>query len=101
MQLVSIICTCYNHSSFVIEALESVFNQSYKNIEIIIIDDASSDNSVYLIENWLLDKPNILFLKNEENKGITTSFNKASKYAKGEFLIDFATDDILDWLSSM
>lgn len=96
MQLVSIICTCYNHSRFVIEALESVFNQSYKNIEIIIIDDASSDNSVNLIENWLLDKPNILFLKNEENKGITTSFNKASKHAKGEFLIDLATDDVLN-----
>lgn len=93
--LVTVICLCYNHEKFVTEALESVINQSYKNIEIIIIDDASSDNSVKIIENWLQKFPQIQFIKNESNLGNTKSFNKASKYAQGDYLIDFATDDIL------
>ena len=44
--LVSVICLCYNHRRFVREAVESVLNQSYKNIQVIVADDASTDNSV-------------------------------------------------------
>lgn len=95
MQLVSVICTCFNHENHVITALESVWHQSYTPIEIIIIDDASTDNSVMLIENWIADKPSIKFLKNKTNLGITKSFNSAAAIANGAFLMDFATDDIL------
>lgn len=95
MQLVSIICTCFNHEKHVIATLESVWSQSHNNIEIIIIDDASTDNSVALIDDWIKNKPTIQFLKNSFNLGITKSFNKAAKLATGEFLFDLATDDIL------
>ena len=49
--LVSILCGCYNQSKFILESLVSINNQTYKNYEIIIWDDASTDNSVNIIEN--------------------------------------------------
>jgi glycosyltransferase involved in cell wall biosynthesis len=93
--LVSIICLCYNHELFVIEALESVIVQSYKNIELIIVNDCSTDNSKKIIENWLKNHPEVLFLSNDNNIGNTKSFNKALKLARGEFIIDLASDDVL------
>ena len=95
LPLVSIICHCYNHASFVEECLDSVLNQSYKNIELIIVDDNSSDNSVAVIESLIKKKPKIQFIKNSKNLGITKSFNKTVGLTKGEFLIDLATDDVL------
>ena len=94
-KLVTVICLCYNHESFVIEALESVINQSYKNIELIIVDDYSTDNSKGTIENWLKRHPSTLFLSNSSNIGNTKSFNQALKLANGEFIIDLAADDVL------
>ena len=93
--LVSVICLSYNHASYVVEALESVLNQSYPNIELIIADDCSSDSSKKVIENWLTKHPNILFIPNEVNLGNTKTFNNAAKHAKGTYFIDLAADDIL------
>ena len=93
--LVSVICLCYKHEKFVIEDLNSVINQTYKNFELIIVDDCSTDNSVSIIEKWLIDKPKIKFIANKKNFGNTKSFNLAFKLSKGEFIIDFAADDIL------
>lgn len=93
--LVSIICISYNHASFVEKALESVLNQTYTNIELIITDDCSTDNSKEVIENWLTKHPNILFIPNKVNLGNTKTFNNAAKHAKGEYFIDLAADDIL------
>lgn len=93
--LVTIICLCYNHENFVIESLNSVINQTYKNIQLIIVDDCSSDNSVKVIEKWLRDYPKIHFIKNETNQGNNKSFNNAFEYARGDFFIDLAADDVL------
>lgn len=93
--LVSIICHCYNHASFIEECLDSVINQSYKNIELILVDDYSNDNSVAIIENWLKKKTEVNFIKNSTNLGITKSFNQSVEFTKGEFLIDLAGDDVL------
>lgn len=93
--LVTIICICYNHESFVLESLDSVVNQSYKNIQIIIVDDASTDNSVKEIEKWVVKKPHTTLIKNNINVGNTISFNKALKLAQGDFIVDLATDDVL------
>lgn len=73
----------------------SVFDQSYGNIQVVIIDDCSSDNSVAIIEEIIRDKTNVLFLKNKLNRGNCISFNRALAYAKGDYLVDFSTDDIL------
>lgn len=93
--LVSIICLCYNHEQFVVESLNSVLNQSYKNIELIIADDCSTDSSEKTIKNWLENYPEIPFISNKTNLGNTKTFNKALKIAKGNYVIDLAADDIL------
>lgn len=93
--LVSVICLCYNHDDFVVESLNSVLSQNYQPIEMIIIDDCSTDNSVAVIEKWLENRQNITFIKNTKNLGNTKSFNKAAKITQGNYLIDLATDDIL------
>jgi len=93
--LVTIICLCYNHEKYVTQALTSVLNQTYSNIELIIVDDASTDNSVNKIEVFLVNHPTIQFVKQEINTGNCLAFNNALKYAKGTYIIDLAADDIL------
>ena len=93
--LVTVICTCYNHSEYVEKALNSVSSQTYKNIQLIIVDDYSSDNSIEIIESWLTKNKADIFIKNETNLGLTKSFNRAFKKANGEFFIDLAADDKL------
>lgn len=93
--LVSIICTAYNHEKFVVQALDSVYNQSYKNIELIIVDNASEDNTLSMIENWLKNKNGIKLIKNGINLGITKSFNQAVKFSKGDYLMDLSADDVV------
>ena len=93
--LVSVICLSYNHEAYVVEALNSVINQTYPNVELLIADDCSTDNSVEVIQNWLENHPEVDFLTNEKNFGNTKTFNQLAKKAKGEFIIDLAADDIL------
>ncbi|HEY5825319.1 MAG TPA: glycosyltransferase [Cyclobacteriaceae bacterium] len=93
--LVTVICLCYNHEKFVGEALESVFNQTYPNIQLIVVDDASTDSSVDEIKKALKNNSNIPFISLTENKGNCKAFNTALSLVKGEFVIDLAADDIL------
>ena len=95
--LVTVICACYNQSRFCRESLESVKDQTYKNLEIIIWDDASADNSVKIIENWIRENSalKIHFIKNSENQGICKSLNNAYRFASGKYLQLLALDDIL------
>lgn len=92
---VSVICSCFNHEKYVIESLNSVLNQSYKYVQLVVVDDFSNDNSVAVIEDYIKSFPEIVFIKNESNLGITKSFNKAMKFASGDYFIDLAADDIL------
>lgn len=93
--IVTVICLCYNHEKYVVKTLESVRKQTYSNVQLIIVDDCSSDKSKSVIDNWIRDKPNILFIANIENLGNTKSFNNAAKYAKGNYIMDLAADDLL------
>jgi len=79
----------------VVQALNSVLNQSYKNVQLIITNDSSSDDSDKVIKNWLLTHPDIAYINNITNLGNTKTFNKALKLAKGDYIIDLAADDIL------
>lgn len=94
-KLVSIIALCYNHSQYLIEALDSIKNQSYLNFELLIVDDASTDQSVEMIESWI-DKNKIgRLIKNEGNIGNCASFNKAFFQSTGEYIVDFSLDDVM------
>jgi len=93
--LVTVICVCFNHSRFVTEALDSVINQTYKNIELIVIDDGSTDGSGKVIKKWMINHPKATLILNGRNLGYCKTFNKALALANGEFIIDFAADDIM------
>ncbi len=94
--LVSVICITRNHERFCIESLDSVLNQTYKNIEWIILDAASTDSTVVLIDNWLVENNvQAVFLKEKELKTITVNLNKALAYAHGEYVQFLSLDDLL------
>jgi glycosyltransferase involved in cell wall biosynthesis len=93
--LVTVICLCYNQQRFVEEAIESVLAQTYQNIELIIVDDASSDNSAATIKNIISKKSEIQFLPLSKNLGNCKAFNCALAISRGEYIIDLAADDIL------
>ncbi len=93
--LVTVICLCYNHSRFVQDAIRSVLQQTYRPVQLIVVDDASTDNSVQLIQETLKDEPSIAILCLKENLGNCRAFNKGFELATGDFVIDLAADDVL------
>ena len=94
-QLVSIICTCYNHASFVSEALLSAIQQDHPKLEIIIIDNGSVDGSKALIKKLIVKYPFIKFLDIPEPIPYPKAFNKGLSLSKGQFIVDLSADDIL------
>lgn len=94
-QLVSVICISYNHAPFIQEALNSVFGQTYPNLEVIILDDGSKDESQKTIVELVQGRENVSFYPHIENEGYTRTFNEGLKYANGEFIVDFALDDVM------
>lgn len=93
--LVTVIALCYNHERYVLESLQSVVNQNYNNIELIIVDDFSTDNSVINILRFIENNASIKTIFNECNLGNCHSFNNALKIAKGKYIIDLSTDDVM------
>jgi glycosyltransferase involved in cell wall biosynthesis len=95
--IVSVICLCYNQERFVRDAIYSVLSQTYTAIELIVLDDASTDNSREIIESIVNveERSSIQFIALKENIGNCKAFNMGLKVAKGEFIIDLAADDIL------
>ncbi|MEM7109655.1 MAG: glycosyltransferase family A protein [Bacteroidota bacterium] len=93
--LVTVICLCHNHETYVSQAIESVFEQTYSNIELIVADDASSDNSKQEIQKKLQNHPEAQFISLHENIGNCAAFNLALQRASGEYVIDLAADDVL------
>ena len=95
--LVSIVCLCYNQEKFIQETLESVVSQTYENIEIIIIDDCSKDDSVNVIKSFVNQYSNFdittIFLP--ENLGNCAAFNSGLAIAGGKYIIDLSCDDVL------
>src|SRR5687768_17048649 len=93
--LVSVICLCYNQASFVEESIRSVLNQTYKNIQLIVVDDASTDDSIHVIRKLKEENAAIEILALPDNKGNCTAFNLGFTLSKGDFIIDFAADDVM------
>ncbi len=93
--LVSIICLCYNHKPFIEEAVISALKQSYNNLEIIVVDDFSTDGSQDVIQSLSAKYPEIKVLLLDRNYGNTVAFNRGFELANGSFIIDLATDDVL------
>lgn len=90
---VSVIVCTYNRASFIPQAIDSIIGQSYTNLEIIIIDDASDDNTEEIINRYINNHSNIYYYRNENNLGIANSRNKAISLAKGEYIAPLDSDD--------
>lgn len=97
--LVTIITPCYNHEKYLEDYFKSIINQNYKNIELVIIDDASRDNSKQIINDYQkkLQKRfvNYKFINRQKNVGLVKNCNLGLKLSKGKYLILFASDDIM------
>lgn len=95
--LVSVIIPAYNHEKYVQETINSIINQTYKNIELIIIDDGSKDNTWQKItemeEQCKQRFTNVVF-KTQENKGTCITLNRLIEAAKGEYIYLIASDDL-------
>lgn len=96
--LVSIGIPNYNYGYYIIDTLTSVAKQGYQNIELIIVDDFSTDGSVEIIDNWIskYEGPiKIIFIKNAKNKGLTKVCNQILEAAKGKYFQTLDADDLL------
>lgn len=93
---VSVIIPIYNSEKYLSEALSSVVNQSFKDIEIICVDDCSTDNSAEIVENFIKNDSRIKFLKLEKNSRQGIARNEALKIATGKYIMFMDSDDILD-----
>lgn len=95
LPLVSIICLCHNQKDYVQAAIRSVLSQTYSNLELIVVDDASTDGSVEVIEEVIKEHGNIRFIKLEQNLGNCRAFNRGFNVSNGKYIIDLAADDEL------
>jgi glycosyltransferase involved in cell wall biosynthesis len=96
--LVSIRMTSYNHAEFIEQALTSVLDDPYPNKEIVIVDDASTDNSPGLIRDWIKRNGGripVKYFARETNQGIARTINQALSQCSGEYIISLASDDYL------
>ena len=92
---ISVISPIYNSEIYLLRFLRSIQNQFFDDIEIILIDDFSSDNSVKIIEKFQKDDKRIKLIKHKKNKGTLISRNNGILFSKGEYLIIPDPDDIL------
>lgn len=90
--LVSIIMPSWNTGKFIAESIQSVINQTYKNWELIIVDDCSTDNTDEIVNNYT-DK-RIIYIKNSKNMGAALTRNKALQNASGTWIAFLDSDDL-------
>ena len=93
--LVTIVALCHNHAPFLREALDSILSQTYPTLEVWLVDDASTDGSQYILREYAARQPDWQLRLLPENVGNCRAFNLAMRASRGEFIIDFATDDVL------
>jgi len=91
--LISVIIPNYNNEKYILSCIHSVLNQSYKNIEIIVIDDDSIDGSIRILEK--INNPKIQIIRNAKNIGVASTRNMGIRVAKGKYLTTLDADDIL------
>lgn len=96
LPLVSIGVASYNNSKYILQTLDSIAQQSYQNIELIIVDDFSKDNSVLLIDEWIKNsRLKIKFIRNDKNLGVTAVCNILLQHACGQYFSIFSSDDLM------
>ena len=97
-ELISIITPTYNCGNFIGETIESVINQTYKNWEMIIVDDCSTDNTKEIVDNYSKRDSRIKYYCLEVNSGAAVARTKAMELAKGDYIAFLDSDDL--WMEN-
>lgn len=95
-KLISVVVTCYNHENYIEQCLRSIFNQTYRNIELIVLDDGSTDSSSEIIQEVLKESPFVTTFESHENIGVVRTRNKGINLLNGDYFIFVDSDDFLD-----
>ena len=93
--LISVIVTCYNHEKYIEQCLRSVFKQTYQNIELIVLDDGSTDGSKQIILKTLKDSPFEVRFESHKNMGVVKTRNKGIELINGKYFLFVDSDDYL------
>ena len=91
---ISIVITVFNGEGYINPVICSIQNQNFLDLEIIIVDDFSKDNSVLIIKKLMKEDPRIILLENTENRGTLYSKSKGVSYAKGKYVITLDHDNL-------
>ncbi len=91
----SIMIPNFNHARFLPELLGSILSQSYRPLEVVVLDDCSSDESVSVVREWMRKDPLIRLVRNEQNQGVTNNVNRLVDIARGDFVYLSAADDFI------
>ncbi|MGB5824671.1 MAG: glycosyltransferase [Proteocatella sp.] len=91
---ISVIMSVYNGEKYLKESIQSVLNQTYRNFEFLIIDDASSDKTEEIIKKFAKKDNRIKYYKNDTNVGLTKNLNKLISYSSGDLIARMDADDI-------
>jgi len=94
LPLVSIVILAYNAEAYLRECLQSVVDQTYTHLEILVIDDASSDNTLSICNQYARDDNRVSVLPQAENRGIAACRNQGIEHASGDFLAWLDSDDV-------
>lgn len=92
--LISVIVPAYNSQNFINRAIKSIQNQNITDIEIILVDDVSTDNTLTIIEELQKQEPRIKILKNNKNMGILYSRSVGALSSKGKYIFSLDNDDM-------
>ncbi len=90
----TVVIPMYNAARYIIETLQSVWQQSFSDYEVLIVDDCSTDDSAKIVETYIEDKENFLLHKNKANLGVAKTRNFAIKKARGKYIALLDADDI-------
>jgi glycosyltransferase involved in cell wall biosynthesis len=93
LPLITIGMTCFNAEDTILRALKSALAQTWPRFEIVVVDDASTDRSVEILEAAAARDPRIELVRHKDNKGISTGLNAIVNHARGEFIAFFDDDD--------
>jgi len=97
MPVVSVVMPSFNHEEFISEAIESVLGQDFDDFELIIVDDASTDSSKQIIQQYAAEDSRIRAIFHETNGGFSKTMNDGIETAKGEFVANLDSDDV--WMT--
>jgi glycosyltransferase involved in cell wall biosynthesis len=95
--LVSVIVPVYNHAKYVRESLDSIISTGYRRLEVVVVNDASDDDSDAVIRDWIRRNPNqnVVYVSHDRNMGPAKTFNEAIRAARGELLCFSSGDDLI------